>query len=242
MRNHRRYEACVDTSKTELGHNPLQSSPQKVLLAVICYAKNNPDCKNIWVLGVAVRKYCEYVVLFWVLLLSSFFFNARAEAAKGSDAPIRIEADRMISQEQKNSVLFVGNVDARQDDIVIRADEMTVFYTPQDQKNAKDKKGSTQITKLVCKGNVEITRGDWVGTGKQMNYFAPERKVVLTGDAKAWQGQNFVTGETITYFLDEGRSTVTQNPKAKKRIKAVLYPGKNKKKKKKKTEQHIDGE
>ncbi len=188
------------------------------------------DCE-----GEILRKYWKFTTLFWLFLLSSIFLQSVALAAKGSNAPIRIEADRMISQEQKNSVLFVGNVDARQDDVVIRADEMTVFYTPKKQEGRKTKddgEQSTQITKLVCKGNVEITRGDWVGTGKQMNYFARERKVILTGNAKAWQGQNFVTGETITYFLDEGRSTVTQNPKAKKRIKAVLYPGKGKNKKK----------
>ncbi len=166
--------------------------------------------------------------LFTLITLSSIFFTTSTKAAKGSDAPIRIEADRMISQEQKNSVLFSGHVDARQDDVVIRTDEMTVFYTPKEKKTKKGKSES-KITRLVCKGDVEVTRGDWVGTGKRMNYFAQERKIILTGDAKAWQGQNLVTGETITYFLDEGRSTVTQDPKTKKRIKAVLYPGSDKK-------------
>ena len=35
----------------------------------------------------------------------------------------------MISQEQENSVVFIGNVDARQGDLTIRTDEMTVYYS-----------------------------------------------------------------------------------------------------------------
>ena len=64
------------------------------------------------------------------------------------------------------------------------------------------------MEKLICKDNVKITQGDWLGTGDRMDYFAKERKVVLTGNAKAWQGQNMVAGKTIIYYLDEKRSIV----------------------------------
>ncbi len=137
-----------------------------------------------------------------------------------SSEPIHIEADRMISQEQDNSVVFLGNVDARQGDLVIRSDEMTVYYT----KGDGNKKGASRVKKLVCKKNVEITQGDWLGTGNRMDYYARERKVILSGDAKAWQGQNMVSGKTITYYLDEGRSIVEQDKASSGRVKAVIHP------------------
>jgi lipopolysaccharide export system protein LptA len=117
-------------------------------------------------------------------------------------APINVEADRMVSLEQKNSVLFSGNVLATQADVKIRSKEMTVFYSD------AAKGGGQEVKKLQCVGNVEVTKGDWLGTGETMDYLAPERKVILSGKAKAWQGKNQVTGETIVYYLDEGRSEV----------------------------------
>jgi len=157
------------------------------------------------------------------LLLSATHILAAEDAAE----PIHIEADRMISQEQDNSVIFIGNVDAKQGNITIRSDEMTVYYTQ--KKNSKKKNSSSQVKKLICKKNVEITQDDWLGTGNRMDYFAKERKVILSGNAKAWQGQNMVSGKTIIYYLDDKRSIVEQDPKKSGRVKAVIHPEASKK-------------
>ncbi len=130
--------------------------------------------------------------------------------ASFADPPINVEADRMISQEAKNTVVFIGNVDAKQGEVTIRTDEMTVHYTEKDQNKGKqaNKAKSSKVKKLICIGNVEITQKNWLGTGTRMDYFADERKVILSGNAKAWQGKNMVSGKTITYYLDEKRSVV----------------------------------
>ncbi len=164
--------------------------------------------------------------LFVACLLLSVPF-ATGQAAESSQ-PINIEADRMVSQENKNTVVFLGNVDARQGNLTIRSDEMTVFYT--EGKKTGGKTSTSQMEKLICKQNVKITQGDWLGTGERMDYFAKERKVILSGNAKAWQGQNMVSGKTIIYYLDEKRSIVEQDTKKKGgRVKAVLHPEDNKK-------------
>ena len=156
------------------------------------------------------------------------FMSCLTVTAEESDAPIHIEADRMISQEDANSVVFLGNVDAKQGDISIRSDEMTVYYTQ--QKKSSGKEGSSQVHRLICKKNVEVVQEDWLGTGNRMDYFAKDRKVILTGNAKAWQGQNMVTGKTITYYLDEKRSIVEQDQSKPGRVKAILHPDSDKKK------------
>jgi len=138
------------------------------------------------------------ILLLGLILLLTFCSSPLFAA----NAPITIEADHMTSLEKDNNVLFTGNVDASQADVRIRADKMTVFYTPK-------KKGKKQdVKRLKCEGNVEITKGEWLGTGQTMNYLAKERKVILYGNAKAWQDKNLVSGETIIYYLDEGRSEV----------------------------------
>lgn len=147
-----------------------------------------------------------------------------AEAApptknKGSEAPISVEANHMTSFEKSDSVLFTGAVDARQDDVRIRADKMTVYYTPDD----KGKKGGKttapvgdgqkkKVEKMHCVGSVEVSRGDWLGKSREMVYLAKERRVDLIGNAKAWQGQDMVSGEKIIHYIDEERSEVIAGP------------------------------
>ncbi len=135
----------------------------------------------------------------------------------------------MISQENDNSVVFIGNVDAKQGNLTIRCDEMTVFYS-EASGGGKGKQGSSQMEKLICKNNVKIIQGDWLGTGDRMDYFAKERKVLLSGNAKAWQGQNMVAGKTITYYLNDKRSIVEPEEGGKGgRVKAVIHPDDSKK-------------
>jgi lipopolysaccharide export system protein LptA len=148
-----------------------------------------------------------------LILLTTLLFWIPATVTAGN-APISIEADNMSSKEKNNSVLFKGNVDAKQGDVQIRSDEMTVYYSM--KKNGQDKKGSNkkqanatqQVEKLICIGNVEITRAEWLGTSDKMDYLAQERQVILKGNAKAYQGQNMVSGDKIVYYIDEGRSEV----------------------------------
>ena len=164
------------------------------------------------------------------LLSGIMLLFSTVNAAESPQAPIHIEADRMVSQEQNNSVMFTGNVDARQGELLIRTDKMTVYYTQNE--NNIGKKGSSEVNKLICNGNVQISQGDWLGTGKRMDYYAKDRKIILSGDAKGWQGQNMIAGKTITYFLDEGRSIVdgqvsadgTTGKSKPGRVKAVIQP------------------
>lgn len=136
-----------------------------------------------------------------------FFITNMTSPASAADSPIKVEADHMSSLEKDSSVIFTGAVDARQDDVRIRSDKMTVYYT-QKAKESTDAKVSQKVEKMVCNGNVEITRKDWLGTSKDMVYLSKERQFILIGDAKAWQGQNMVSGDKIIYYIDEGRSEV----------------------------------
>ena len=147
-------------------------------------------------------------------LLASLLLVGPGTVRGASEAPIHIEANKMTSTEKTNSVIFTGDVDAKQGDVRIRSDEMTVFYTPEaaeKEKKAEQKKTTQQVEKLICVGNVELTRGQWLGTSKKMVYLSKERQVILTDNAKAWQGQNMVSGDKIIYYLDEGRSEVISN-------------------------------
>ncbi len=145
-----------------------------------------------------------------VIVVASLLLLAPYCLAK--EPPIQIEADKMTAVEQSQSVIFSGNVDARQGDVRIRSDEMTVFYVEnkgKDKKKAKSTaKDAQQVEKIVCKGNVEVTSDEWLGTSDIMRYFSKKNLVQLIGNAKAYKGQNMVQGEQIDYNLKTGQSEV----------------------------------
>ena len=156
------------------------------------------------------------------MLLSSSPLFAAAPVQAEQSAPINIEANRMVSQENSNSVVFIGKVVAKQGAMTIRTDKMTVYYSP--ETNDGDRSAG-QLEKLVCNDNVQIVQGDWLGTGDQMEYFAKQRKAVLRGNAKASKRTNMITEKTITYYLSEKRSEVEQDAAKGGRVRAVLRPG-----------------
>ncbi len=175
-------------------------------------------------------------ILQTALITSALLLVVSPGFCQDDDDPINIEADRMISQEEKNSVVFMGNVDASQGQVTIRTDKMTIYYKPNNPKKAKSQ--AQQVDKMICVGKVKVTQEDWLGTGDRMEYFADARKVVLQGNSKAWRGQNMVSGKSITYYLDEKRSEVeSPDPKVAKgekkkpgRVSATIVPNSNKKK------------
>ena len=65
---------------------------------------------------------------FKVLLMALCLITAPLQSF-GAESPIYIEADHMTSTENNNAVLFTGDVDAKQGNLRIRSDKMTVYYT-----------------------------------------------------------------------------------------------------------------
>jgi lipopolysaccharide transport protein LptA len=145
----------------------------------------------------------------------------------GSD-PIHIEADRMESDPQKESVIFSGSVEAIQGEVTINADTMEVNYFPADTQGAEraeDEKITQKVKNIVAQGNVKIIKKDLIATGNTMTYFSAEQEIRLSGNAKAWQDQNQVSGENIYLYLNEGRSVVEGSSTDGQRVKAYIYTG-----------------
>ncbi len=179
-------------------------------------------------------RYFTYIVAVFFISCCVGIFSFTSQLYANENPPISITADEMISTQKTNTVTFKGDVDAKQGDLQIRSDQMIVFYSAADKKNSDQKDVSQQVSKIVCEGNVEITKDDWLGTSKKMTYKAKEKEILLTDNAKFWQGQNMVSGDKIIYYIDEGRSEVLSGdepinavidntkPKKKKRVKMTI--------------------
>ncbi|HVO84438.1 MAG TPA: LptA/OstA family protein [Syntrophobacteria bacterium] len=81
--------------------------------------------------------------------------------------------------------------------------------------------GNSSVDHIVVEGNVQITQGDRVATGKVATYYRAENKVVLTGDPRVVRNQDSIQGERITLFLDTEKSIVESGPSG--RVQATIY-------------------
>lgn len=175
-----------------------------------------------------LRFFCRLVLLCPLLAATPGLAapaSTSAPAPATSKPPIHIEADRMVSMKNDNAVLFTGNVDARQGQLVIHAAEMTVYYLSNEEKAKAPQGEERSLKKLFASGNVEIQNDGMTGTGDKMEYYEAERKMILIGNSKVWQDNNLVTGHTVVVYLDQGKSIVERGEKKGERVKAYFYPG-----------------
>lgn len=148
------------------------------------------------------------------------FLATVAMAGKQGQEPIHIEADRMVSDQQNNTVTFSGKVEARQGPLTIRAATMTVFH----HTGSKDKNPKQQINKIHAQGKVEIVKGDLIATGKKLEYEAGTHQAQLMGDTKVWHNNNLVTGEQVLLDLTQNTTIIESGQKEGGRVKAFFYP------------------
>jgi lipopolysaccharide export system protein LptA len=159
------------------------------------------------------------IALVLAALLASTAWAQAAQPDKRE--PIHITSDQVEAFQQQRQIVFSGHVVAAQKDLTVRGDRMTVFYSeePGGERKSPDMGGS--VERIVVEGNVQITQGDRVATGKMATYHRAENKVVLTGDPKVVRNQDSIQGERITLFLDSEKSIVEGGPSG--RVQATIY-------------------
>ena len=160
------------------------------------------------------------VSLALVALLFSWLFRAEA-APQTKDNVVHIVSDRLEAYEQQRQVIFIGNVIAKQGELTILGDRMTIFYLEGENPESNDEGLGTKIDRIMVEGSVRITQKNVVATGERAVYFSEENKVVLTGEPKVQQDKNFIQGDKITLFLDSEKSIVEGGPSGP--VEATIY-------------------
>ena len=158
--------------------------------------------------------------VFLVIMLSLIFFIVSGEAQQKKKAPkaqpkksgtqaggfgiqtsrspVDIESDTAEIDQKRNIGIFKGNVIARQEDITLYCNDLTVHY---DQETKK-------VKEIVAAGNVKIVQLERRATSQKATFHQDENKVVLDGEAVIREGENVIRGERVIYYVDEERSVV----------------------------------
>ena len=152
-----------------------------------------------------------------IFLLSLALISVKAQTTKGSAkvdktlrgtpgfgfsaasrTPIDITSDTVEASQKQNMVTFKGNVVARQEDITLYANMITVYYNPETKK----------LKEIMAVGNVRIVQSERRASGNKVIFQQEANKVTLEGEAVLREGENVIRGERIIYYVDEERSVV----------------------------------
>jgi lipopolysaccharide export system protein LptA len=177
---------------------------------------------------IPLRKTVSHAVILVLLLLGAFYpslvsaqglFN---KTIVGEGETIVIRSNSLEIDNRKKVVSFLGDVEAKRGDMVIKCRKMLVHYREKAGDGALDK-GGFRIERIVASGDVKIDRpGGGSATADDVVYYEDEEKLVLSGKPVVKQGEDFVEGSLITLFLKEDRSVVEGSGDRKAR--AVLAP------------------
>jgi lipopolysaccharide export system protein LptA len=166
------------------------------------------------------RTEIKWPLLIVVLFVVCGVMSPAASEPEGTEAreqtgvapPIHITADRVESDHRTRWVEFIGTVRATQQDVVITADRIKVFYEPGGDPAA----AATAIEQIISQGNVKIVfdKKTKTAVAEKAVYTTADKVLVLTGgDPTVRSGKNSIRGEKITLFQLENRAFVEGNEK-----------------------------
>jgi len=155
--------------------------------------------------------------------------DVKTRAVIDRDHPLQVDADRLDAFNDKQTVIFSGNVVASQGGRMIHSDFLTIYYKNDKkvsrQPSALDKK-SGNIEKIEAKGHVTVVEGERTATGNFAVFEQDAQKITLTGDAVLKEGENIIKGSKVIIFLQENRGVV--EGEKDRRVSATIFPGEKK--------------
>ncbi len=154
------------------------------------------------------------------------FAQSQTPAKKGDPAgePIRVTADKLVSNAEKKYAEFIGDVRATQGNAVITSDTIRIYYEGDLLNPDKNNKSSQKdmIKKIVASGNVNVLSDQYTAKTDNMEYDLGTKVLVLTGENSIiTSGKNSIVGSKITYYQADGRFKVEGSPD--KRVNAVFF-------------------
>jgi len=141
-----------------------------------------------------------------------FALPAQAQFAGNSGAPISIEADDSFLE--GGLAVFMGQVDARQGDVRILTDKMTI--TGRQNGGAGIESAMGDIEKIVAVGNFYYITPTQEVRGEQGIYTQADNNFTVTGDVILLQDDSVVTGDKLIYNLDTEEARVVSECQGRK--------------------------
>lgn len=160
---------------------------------------------------------------------------AYAAAPGGIDGnqPVAIESDSLEVIQSSRRAIFQGNVIAKQGEMTLRSQQMTVFYAA-DKNNAPNTKAGSAaslgaLKRIEVNGEVRLQTPGESAQAQRGRYDAQNNKLYLFGDVILKREGNRLQGSRLVYDLTSGSSLLSSDndgkqPKSSGRVKGVFTP------------------
>jgi len=144
-------------------------------------------------------------------------------APKGQE-PVDISSDEAHVSEAERTVILSGHVLARQGEVQLQADTVTVHYLAGTRSSDLSSKG--KIDSLEARGNVVVTRPGEVVKSMAATYKMIEKQILMHGNVIATRGNSVVRGENL--IVDLVKETIQlQAGSSDHRVHAIFSPSAN---------------
>ncbi len=130
--------------------------------------------------------------------------QSTSNSKQKSTAPpsvVRVQSRTLFYSDNDHKAVFSGGVVAQNSSGLIHSNFMDVYFAPAGGAQPPGKTTqSSQVSKIVARGSVDLRQPDRKGTGEELTYTAEDGKFVLTG-----------TSSAPPRLTDQVRGTVTGN-------------------------------
>jgi len=122
-------------------------------------------------------------------------------ALKGhnSKAPVDVAADRIELQDRADRAVMSGNVEMRQQDMILKAPRVTIAYS---------RTGGTQIQRLDASGGVTVTSPSETARGQYAIYDFDRKLITMLGSVTLTRAGSNVSGNRLVIDLNSGHAIV----------------------------------
>ena len=145
-----------------------------------------------------------------------------------SSQPIKISADALEVRQNEQIAVFTGTVDARQGDVRMQAQRLTVTYDP----DAEDNSEAGAIRNVRAEGDVFISSTDSTASGNWADYDVASGNITMGDSVLLTQGtgaaNNVIGGNSLTINLNTGVAQLSGGVSAtgqSGRVEMILNPG-----------------
>lgn len=137
--------------------------------------------------------------------------------------PIQIESNRLEVREAESVAIFSGNVAVQQDQTVLKAGRMKVYYK---KDGGSATTGSADIDRLEVDGTVYVRSETQEVTADKGVYDMGREMLVLSGDKVVLtEGSNVIVGCKLTVNTQSGLARLEPCKSTGGRVKMLLTPG-----------------
>ena len=158
-------------------------------------------------------------ILFFGPLSLGVAYGQAAQFSEAGEGPIDISADNFEVFDQENRMVYSGDVNAVRGTTRIRADQITVYFQPQEGP------GFGPISRLAANGDVFYVTPTEVIRANQGTYDVASEVITMVGDVTLTQGCNVSTGYRLEANLETGiAELIGSNQNNGGRVRSVFFP------------------